>query len=422
MVQSQEKYILKMTAKKNKYFNIIQTRKYKNIDLYLNFSLPYSFDNKAQMVLLSKLFFEASKQYPNKKEMTKAKDMLYGISCFSDFKATGNIISLSIHYSFINPKFLNDINYLDYVFFIKETLFNLLIRNKDITEAKRNLIANLQRRLEKPSAYASERIVNIICQDYDDFSVYDLSKKLISAIKKIQRKELIEFYNYLLEKGQLYVFLIGDLNKEAVNLLGDYNFADRIELSYKPLIHDYSEKDIIIEDKKLSQSYLSVIYATPFTRWHPDFYAWVLGNFFLGIAPTSLLFEQLREKLSLCYSISCSNYKLEGLVKIYTQIDADKYEMVVEEIKQQINHLINQDYDDNKLEMTKALLINNLMSIYDDNDALVDYQFQNYLSQVDISLEEYCKKLQDITKEDLSRVFKQYNHYFTYLLKGSTND
>ena len=118
MVLNQEKCLLKM-KKNNSHIKIIKTRKYKDINLYLRFSIPYSKTNHASLLLLSKMFAESSIAYPNKTLMSKQRDMLYGINVSCSCKSRANIISFNIQYGFINPKFLSDINIDDYISCIK---------------------------------------------------------------------------------------------------------------------------------------------------------------------------------------------------------------------------------------------------------------------------------------------------------------
>lgn len=400
---------------------IIKTRKYKDISLYLRFSIPFNAKDKAAMTVLSKLIGEVSERYPDKVSMSKAKDMLYGISCICQNKYRTNLLTLSVCYSFINPRFLGDVTIDDYLDYVKETLLHLLIKRKDVEEAKRNLIANFRRSLDKPGNYSYSRVVSIIAQDNEDFAIYDRSEKMISSIKKTKVDDVKRIYGYILDRAMLNVYVAGDVDETILPKLDFLALEDRERCFIDVGKRTYPEKEEIIEKKDIGQSYLSMVYATPYSKKHEDFFAYVLGNIFLGVVPTSLLFEEVREKLSLCYSISVSDNKNEGLVRIHTDIDGKNKDTVIEETRKQIQRLIDKDYDLDKFNMAKMLLVNSISSTYDDIDALVDYYYECYISHFNYTLEQYCQKIMEVSPEDISRVFRNYRHYFTYMLEGTKN-
>lgn len=403
------------------YIKVIQTRKYKDINLYLRFSIENKPLLKEKMALLCKMIGEVSKNYPSKLEMTKAKDMLYGISCSTSYKSRANIITLSLHYSFINPKFV-DTSIDDYNNFIKETLYNSIIDNNTFDEAKRTLRAASLRKIDKPASKANERFIEIVSKDNPSFSIYSESSKFIKNIDKIKLDDLIQTYKEIINKAQLDVYLCGDLSNDEITKLTTYNFANRkdVKIQLKKIKH--SKKKMITDKLDISQSYLSVVYATPFNKSHKQYFAWFLGNVFLGVVPTSLLFTEVREKMSLCYAIQAVDYKNEGLVKIVTSIDAKNKDKTIKAIYDQVDRIINIDYDQSQLEIAKTLMCNSLRSIYDDLDALVDYYHESKLSNFNYAIEEYCENLMKVTSKDISNVFKKYEPYFNYILLGTKHE
>jgi len=423
MVLSHVKYTLKMMMKLNSinpHLHLIKTRKYKDINIYLRFSISYTPNKKACVLLLSKLFSETSLKYQDKTAMAKAKDMLYGLDVNSGFKVRSNIITFNVNYSFINPKFV-DINLSDYVDFVKETLYNTTINEKNLAESKRNAIAKLKRRLDKPQILASEKVVSIIGNDNKEFKAYSLADEFIKELEKVNLKDVLKLYQYLLHKAQLDVYICGDINKNIINEF-NFDFENRESLEIKPLKLKFKNKGEIVDKKNIKQSTLDIVYKAPFNKKHPDYYAFILGNIFLGSLPTSLLFEEVREKLGLCYSISIFDYRNEGIVIVYTDIDGKNKDLVISEVNKQINRLINKDYDDAKLKMAKTLFMNILDSSNDDIDSLIEFYQDCILHGLKADMNLYKKKINAVSKLDISRVFKQYQPYFTYVLKGDNDE
>ena len=424
MERSQEKYTenqMKSNLSYKKYIKVIQTRKYKDINLYLRFSIENKPKLKEKVALLCKLVGDVSNKYPTKLEMTKAKDMLYGISTLTSYKVRANIVTFSLHFSFINPKFV-DTTIDEYSSFIKEVLYNSIINENTLDEAKRTVKAAVLRKVDKPASLANERFIDIVSKDNESFGIYSESKKFISNLETIDLDDIKTTYKEVINKAQLDIYLCGDVNNNDVAKLTTFNFENRKPVKLQLKKFKCVEKKTIVDKKEISQSYLNVVYVTPFNKNSKEYFAWFLGNAMLGTLPTSLLFTEIREKMSLCYAISSIDYKNEGIVKIVTSIDANNKDKAIKAITAQVDRMTNGDYDNSLLETAKILLTNTLMGTYDDLDALIDFYYESKLSNFNYSLEEYRDNILKVTKTDIKKVYKKYSHYFNYVLLGSKHE
>ena len=423
MVLSLEKFIANLMMKNNlnQSIKVIKTRKYKDINLYLRFSIENNPLMKEKVALLCKLVGDISEKYPTKLSMTKAKDMLYGMSLNTSYKVRANIITFSLHYSFINPKFLRTSIKEDRDF-ILETLNNSIINANTLDEAKRTIKAATLRKNDNPTSKANQRFIDIVSKDNPSFGIYSENNDYINNIDIIELDDLINTYKKIVNNAQLNVYLCGDLKTSDIKTLTDFDFTNRKKIKFRFSKLTCPEKRMIVDKLDISQSYLSVVYKTPFNKAHKDYFAWFLGNAFLGILPTSLLFNEVREKMSLCYAISSIDYKNEGIVRIVTSIDAKNKNKTIKAIEKQIKRLIDIDYDISQLDITKTLLCNSLMGTYDDLDALIDYYYESHISGFNYSIQEYIEKIMAVTPKDISNVYKRYSHYFNYILLGTKDE
>ena len=405
----------------NSFVKVINTRKYKDINLYLRFSIEYKPLMKEKIALLCKLIGDVSNKYPTKLEMTRAKDMLYGISLVSSYKARANILTLSLHYSFINPKFV-DTTIDEYNDFIKETLYNSIINEATLAEAKRTIKYAALRKIDKPQAKSTERFIEIVSKDNPEFAIYSEGDKFIKNIDKIKLEDIKQTYRTIINNCKLNIYLCGDIENNDINKLTTFSFNNRNLVNLKTKKITGKPKKTIIDKSDISQTYLSMIYTTPFNKNHSDYFAWFMGNALLGVVPTSLLFAQIREKMSLCYAITSYDYKNEGLIRIITSIDAKNKDKTIKEIENQINRLATCDYEPELLDTAKALICNTLIGTYDDLDALVDYYYESSLSKFNYSIEEYCENVSKVSVKDIAKVYKKYKHYFNYALLGTKDE
>lgn len=406
----------------NEHLTLIKTKKYKDINMYLYYSLPYSLKQSASLTILSKMFGEASKKYPDKTSMAKARDLLYGLNVSTSCKPSSGLINFVVQYSFINPKFLKDVSIDDDLDYVSETLFKTLINKKLFLEAKRNVISTLLRKLDKPTTKAFDDVFTIIHNDHPSFGSNQSISLLIKGIRKLKVDDVIESYKYILKKAQLDVYLCGDINKTFVSKLSFIKFDKRINVNEVIDVYENDKFKSIIKKADVGQSVLHVVYETPYSRKHKDFFKFIVGNVFLGKVPTSLLFEEVREKLSLCYTIGVIDSKNNGFIDICTNIDGKNKDVVVKKIDEQIQRIINMDYDENKLYTSVALFENVVQSINDDQSSLVDYMYVNKMNGLNLSIEQYCKAVKKVKKEDIADIFKNYHKYFVYMLQGKQDE
>ena len=409
--------ILKNTYKEQN-ISVIKTNKFKNITINMRFALEFSVKRKAVLYLLSAMMFQSTKKYPDKVSFSKMKDMLYGFNAYAYVNNYSNILVYNVFFDFINNRFLKDLNELDYLLFIDEILHNPLFTLEKLAEAKNNLKSNIKRKLDNPQNLANDNFYGEISKDDKRFEIYQNSK-VLTELDNITLSDIKEVYQELFN-SRIDIYLIGDKLEQYIDYFKTYKSKKTLLLKEESNILKARE-DIIFE-KQVSQSTLLYTFTTPFNRSSKDYLAFNLGNIVFGGIPTSLLFSEVREKHSLCYSIVCISLKSEGLVLVKTMIDQSNAQKAIEDIENQFNRMISMDYEDDILISAKQVLSNNLLSIDDDVDCLLDHLYINDIRGKEESIEEYIKKMNKVTKEDIAKVFSMYQKYMIYFLKGVKNE
>ena len=82
-----------------------------------------------------------------------------------------------------------------------------------------------------------------------------------------------------------------------------------------------------------------MMYPTHVTLSSPDYWTLRTGSCIFGQLPTSLLFQEVREKRSLCYSIYSSILSYDGVMSVSTGIDSAHLDEVKELVEQQRQRL-----------------------------------------------------------------------------------
>lgn len=89
------------------------------------------------------------------------------------------------------------------------------------------------------------------------------------------------------------------------------------------------------ETRAIDQTTLVMMYPTHVALSSPDYWTLRTGSCIFGQLPTSLLFQEVREKRSLCYSIYSSILSYDGVMSVSTGIDSAHLDEVKELVEQQ---------------------------------------------------------------------------------------
>lgn len=403
---------------KDENINLIKTNKYKSVNLYIRYCFDYSSKLKTNLYILSSMLSETSMKYKTKVEMAKARDMLYGIECYCNQTNLENLLVFQTHFEFINPKFLKGVEEKDFIEYIDEVMSNPYFTEELLNEAKRLMQDNLLRNLDNPSYLASNNFFDEIAKDDSKYEIYSKTD-VVKLIDDVTLEDLMNTYN-LLKTTSKEVYLIGDYSNEFLNYVNTYR---NLEIKHTNLnASSLSKREDIVYKKDVSQSTLIIAYTSDIKRNSKDYYAFNLGNILFGGIPSSLLFSEVREKHSLCYTISARACRNEGLLLVKTLIEKDKKEQTINEIRKQFKRIIDKDYDTELIDVCKMMLKNNTRTIDDDLDYLVDYNFNSKINNINQSTSEYLNEIEKVTADDISRVYQRLNEYMIYFLEGDKHE
>ena len=243
--------------KKNIGLEVISSKKYKNINVSFKFLLPYHDEKALAIYSLCQFIGEYSVSFPTKELMSTKKDMLYGMQVDAYHSINNGNSLVNFNYQFFFFFYTEGVSLNDQIAYIKESLFNIYFDEHLINEVKNNYVAKVIRNLDKPMRYASNRVLQIIGHD-NNFRFNDLDKRRL--IDKLDYQLIKDTYDYLLEKANLYIYVIGDVDEsEIANLFNDFVFENRNK-------YDFATKSIVLKDfgkveesKDMSQSYLNVV-------------------------------------------------------------------------------------------------------------------------------------------------------------------
>ena len=174
----------------------------------------------------------------------------------------------------------------------------------------------------------------------------------------------------------------------------------------------------VTEEMDVAQGKLCMGFATPITNRSPEFPAMQLLNTLFGAGMTSKLFMNVREKLSLCYSVGSGYYSTKGILTVSAGIDFDKELQTREEVLRQLDACRNGDITEEELNAARAALLSSLRGTHDSPGAIEGYYSTGALSGLSMTREGYMQALEAVTKEQVAAAANTLQLHTTYFLKG----
>lgn len=407
--------------KEQVHLHIIRSDKFKFVTVSFNFYNDLIEENHAAKAILSNILCDRCLKYPTKESVSNLKDYLYGAKMSATLSSYGKGFAFHFITKVLNGAFTNTDNLLQQLQMIREFLFHPLLTKETFLEAKEFAINYVRRRLDNPMAYAVDQAVRIMGQDYP--FAYSI-RASIDALKQVTFEQVQEVYQHMIEKEALDIFVLGDVEEEYVKEVVSRLFVLEDRFQSIQSIYTLTKEQCIYKEeyKKINQSSLVCIYDTNILNTTEEYYQLLVANAVFGQFATSLLFDEIREQRSLCYSIYSQVLPFEGLVFVSTGIDSKSSEEVLRLIDMCYQRIIHQDFADTTFENCKNSLMNTIRLQQDDAYSVIEFNYINRILNKDRSIPDIIEKINQVTKEQASKIFEALKLKMVYLLKEEDNE
>ena len=375
--------------------------------------------------LLPAVLLRGTNRHPNLRAITHRLDELYGATFSALVRRVGDYQTTGLYCGFMDDRFAleGDRVLASMVEFLEEILLDSPLEEGGFLPAfveseKKNLIATIESQLNDKRVYASGQLLKIMCAN-DTFGLPRLGEA--SQVAAIDAKALYAHYRKILRESPIHLFYVGSASSAYVAGLLKPIFAklDRAPIALLPqtAFHPCQGRDEV-ETMTVSQGKLCMGFTTPITNRDKEFPAMQLMNTILGAGMTSKLFMNVREKLSLCYSVGSGYYGTKGIVTVSAGIDFDKEQQTREEILRQVDACKNGDISEAELNAAKEAVLSSLRATHDAPGAIEGYYATAALSGLGLTPMAYMDAVRAVTLTDVVAAAKGLRLHTTYFLKG----
>ncbi|WP_082234138.1 EF-P 5-aminopentanol modification-associated protein YfmF [Halobacillus massiliensis] len=405
--------------------HILPSKKYKTVSIVAKMKAPLKREEITERALLPHVLQKATNRYPETRVLQSALENLYGTGFSSDGTKKGENHILSFRMEVVNEAYLSD---QEPIFENALEIFSdILFRPKADQNAFDEKIVNREKQTleqkitsikDDKMSYANMRLIDHMCKG-EPYALH--VHGYLEDFKNISSKSLYEYYQRMINRDQLDVYIIGDIDENEIKPLADKYFSRNADNeSESGAVTEVKSADgkvnEVIEREDVNQGKLHIGYRTNITFGENDYFALQVFNGLFGGFPSSKLFMNVREKHSLAYYAASRFESHKGLLLVFSGIDPKDYDKAKTIILEQMEAMEKGDFTEEDVESSKEQVVNQLQETMDHASGLIEVLYHQMLSGTDISAEEILNNVRQVTKEDVVKVAEKIELDTVYFL------
>lgn len=409
------------------WLTAIQTRKFKSSFWSVQLLTPLRQETAALNALLPRVLARGTVRCPDQEQLGAALDQLYGGMIEPHVFKRGEIQSTGFL-----ATFLDDALTLDGSPIVRpaaELLGDLLLRpatrngrlRADYVDSERNnLLSDIRSQCNDKQYYALQRLIQEMCRE-EAYGVDRLGDE--ASAKAIRIGRLDRHYRTLLATSQIELYYCGSAPVDRIcrawteALLG----LPRWELTELPepqIFYHPQQVRQVTETMDVTQAKLAMGFRTQIPPESGEIPTLMVFNALYGGSPTSKLFQNVREKKSLCYYASSSLDRNKGLMTVQSGVDGAQAEETQKEILAQLEAIREGEFQLSELESARRSVLHQLRATLDSQGFLEYFYSSQQLASQPISPEELAGLVEKVTAQDVVMTANRVELDTVYLLTG----
>lgn len=417
----------KQEIKKRIEFHTINTNKFKTNLVAIFLSLPITRENVTYNAMISSVLRRGTKNMPTQEQISKELENMYGATFDCGIDKTGDNHIFKFYLESINDKFLpqNDENMLkSTIEKLLEIVFNPLVKDEKfnseyVEQEKANVRRRIEAKIDNKAKYAIERCIEEMYKD-EPYGLYKFG--YVEDLENINASNLYEHYKTLIDTCKIDIFVSGNIENDISDLVVNNENIQKLNerepnyIKTQIIEKEQVEEKEILESMDVTQGKL-IMGLDVNLKEQKDKYITSVYNAVLGGSATSKLFQEVREKASLAYTASSNFIRHKGNIIISCGIEIKNYEKALEIIRKQLEDIKQGNFTDDEFENAKKGIISTIKGITEEQDTEITYYFGQTLSQEQVSIEDYIKIIEGISKEEVIDIAGRITTNTIYFLK-----
>ena len=408
---------------------IIKTSKFKNNAISL--VVPVGMDeNVTGYNVLAQVLKRGTRAFSTSSEIARYLQDLYGANFDIGLNKVGDKLFIIFYVSFMDNRFTlyNEDLWDKAIHLLNEVIYHPLLREEDF-----------------PQEIIEQEILNhrlYIESIYDDKGHYSMNRVMeiglldayripehgtLEELDRIDRKSLLMLWEELKSK-EAFCYASGNITdeEETKDKLASLKILGNVSAGNAPATPGQRrfnrDSGDVYEKMKINQGKMSLLYNTNTTIFEGDYFALVMFNSIFGGGAHSKLFNEVREKNSLAYSIYSSFDKFAGVMTIGAGIDFRNFTKAKELIDVELGKMKSGEFSSDEIEVSRTKIISSLLSMEDSMYNTSNYLIALRVFGIGYSVEDVIEGISKVTKERIMAVAGNIEYICAHYLDGEESN
>ena len=400
-----------------------RTQVFKTLQARLAFHADLD-DATAARALLPRVLGRGTRRHPTLREMQVALDTLFGATLSGEARKIGER-----HVLVFRAEWVSDRLARRRILPEMGRLFRELLRDPAEEEGGglRGEVIAQERKLQADEAdavfddkgrYARQRLLDCMGRG-DPFARPSIGRA--AEIRAVAPEAVRAAHRDLLDRAEADLFLVGDLPwRAALAFARGLGFpARRACAPLRPFsARRPGRPRTVVEREEVGQGKLELGFRTPVRLGHRLYPGLVLFNMLFGGSPTGKLFKQVREKASLCYSISSGVERSLGLLLVQAGIDVRRYARARRMILDLLDDLRDGKVTAEEEAHAREQLLSGLRVLKDRPGGLVDFALERAVNGLPADLGGLVRELRRVPVAEAAEAARTVRLDTVYFLRS----
>ncbi len=403
---------------------VLPDPRFKTAQITVGLFLPLARETVEEYAILPRLLTRASATYPDFTALNRRLNELYGATVTGQVTRVGEAQGLLLTAECTNDRYAlgGEEIIASCAGLLCDMLFcpaleNGMFRTEDVETERRCLAEDVRAQINEKRWYARRRAEELLCPD-EAYGIGQYGKAEI--IETLTPEAVTAAWRRMLRHATVRLTLQGtdampQVEQAFANGFSAVEGRDPLPCvtdtaTHLPALRRHTERMAI------NQSKLVMGFRTDCAEPSTDVTAVRLMNAVLGGTPSSLLFRNVREKLSLCYYCSSSYDRMKGILLVQSGVDEANAARAEQEILRQVEALAAGDFTEDDLEAARRCVIQSCEAVGDSQSAVAGwYVAQTLLPQLKTP-EEIRREVEAVDRAAVTRAAKRLRCECIYLL------
>ncbi|MBQ9964212.1 MAG: insulinase family protein [Clostridia bacterium] len=411
---------------------VLSDDRFKTTQLTVSLSMPLCKETVEAYALLPRVLIRGCAAYPDFTALHRHLNRLYGASVSGDVVRVGEMQTLVLsaectgdRYAINGEKLAAACAELLAEMLFRPVLENGAFRAEDVETERRCLAEEVRAEINEKRFYARRQAERLLCPE----EAYGIGRYGVAErIEQLTPQTVTAAWKQVLKQAKVQLILQGEGDLSAVEETFNREFAAVFDREPIACVTDTATRVPTfrrqVERMEVGQSKLVMGFRAACAEPADGVNAVRLMNALWGGTATSLLFRNVREKLSLCYYCSSLYDRLKGVLFVQSGVDEPNVERAEKEILAQLDMIRNGEFTDEDLEAARRSIVQSFEAVNDSQSARAAW----YIGQTglaDVCTPETARDaIEAVTRDEVIRAAQGVTYECAYLLaqKGEATD